>query len=273
MSDMQLEELTATAIELAIVWVPQLIYALVTLIVGFWIVGVLVRSVVRLADARQADPTLTRFLESLLGIGLKALVLITVASMVGIATTSFIAVLGAAGLAVGLALQGSLSNFAGGVMVLLFRPYKVGDFIEAQGVSGSVAEIQIFNTIMKTADNKTIVVPNGSISNGIIVNYSVEPTRRVDLVVGVSYDADLGAVRELLSGLLAADERIHQDPAPAILVAELADSSVNFAVRAWVDAGNYWPVFFDLQERTKLALDEAGISIPYPHTEVHLRQL
>jgi small conductance mechanosensitive channel len=200
------------------------------------------------------------------------LLLISVAGMVGIETTSFIAVLGAAGLAVGLALQGSLANFAGGVLILLFRPFKAGEFIEGGGVSGTVQEIQIFSTILKTGDNKVIIVPNGVLSNGTITNYSREARRRVDFVFGVSYDADLKRTREVLKGVLDADARIHADPEPLIVVSALGDNAVDFTVRAWVDAGDYWGVFFDTNEKAKEALDAAGIGIPYPQRDVHLYQ-
>jgi small conductance mechanosensitive channel len=194
-------------------------------------------------------------------------------SQLGIQTTSFIAVLGAAGFAVGLALQGSLGNFAAGVMMIIFRPFKAGDFIEAAGIAGVVEDIGIFTTTLRTGDNKTIIVPNGQVTSGIIVNYSTKETRRVDLTVGVSYDDDIDKVREVIKGIIAADERIHSEPEPVIVVSALADSSVNFAVRVWVDAGNYWPVNFHLQETIKKRFDEEGISIPYPQQDVHIHQV
>jgi small conductance mechanosensitive channel len=175
-------------------------------------------------------------------------------------------------LAVGLALQGSLSNFAGGVLVLMFRPYKVGDFIDAQGVMGTVHEIQIFNTILKTPDNKVIIVPNGSISNGIITNFSMEATRRVDFVFGIGYSDDIGKAKSVIEGLIKADERALADPEPQIVVSELADSSVNITTRVWVNAADYWGLFFDLTEKVKLAFDQEGISIPFPQRDLHVFQ-
>ncbi len=261
------------AVELAMVWGPQLLLAIVVLIVGLWIVNRVVRLVAAGLDRGKTDETLARFLTNLTSIILKALLLISVAGMVGIETTSFIAILGAAGLAIGLALQGSLANFAGGVLVLLFRPYKVGDFVEAQGVSGTVREIQIFNTVIATPDNKRIIVPNGAISNGIITNYSAEATRRVDFVFGIGYDDDIAKTKQTLLDILTADSRIMSDPEPFVVLSELADSSVNFTVRVWVDAADYWGVYFDTMEAVKIAFDRESISIPYPQTDVHVHQV
>ncbi len=266
-------EYADTAINLAIEYVPSVLLAIIVLIVGLWVIKRVVGVLRRTLEGRQADATLARFLCSLSSVGLKALLLISVASMVGIETTSFVALLGAAGLAIGLALQGSLSNFAGGVLVLLFKPYKVGDFVEAQGVSGTVCDIQIFNTVLKTPDNKVIIVPNGAISNGVITNYSMEDTRRVDLLFGIGYDDDISQARGVITGLIDSDGRILKEPAPLVVVSELADSSVNFTVRVWVASGDYWGVYFDLTERAKVAFDAAGISIPYPQTDVHLHEV
>lgn len=261
------------AIELVMEWGPQLLLAIIVLIVGLWLVGRVVKMVNRALEASKTDATLAKFLGSLTSIILKALLLISVAGMVGVETTSFIAVLGAAGLAIGLALQGSLGNFAGGVLILLFRPYKVGDVVEAQGITGTVKSIQIFNTVMNTPDNKRVIVPNGAISNGIITNYSAEPTRRVDFVFGIGYDDDIGKAKDTLTRVLSEDSRIHADPAPTVVVGALADSSVNFTVRVWVDAADYWGVFFDTTEKVKLVFDEEGISIPFPQRDVHLHQV
>ena len=252
---------------------PQLLLAIVVLIVGMWVINRFVAGTRKTLEMRSFDATLGRFLTSLLSVVFKALLLISVASMIGIATTSFIAILGAAGLAIGLALQGSLANFAGGVLVLMFRPFKVGDFIEAQGISGTVAEIQIFNTVIRTTDNKVIIVPNGPISNGIITNYSKEATRRVDFVFGIGYGDDIAQARSVLEGLISADERILSDPPHLVVVSDLADSSVNFTVRVWVNAPDYSGVYFAMTEAVKLAFDQANISIPYPQSEVHLHQL
>ncbi len=250
--------------------VPDFLLAIVALLIGLWIIKVLVKSTEKAMEKGNVDVSLRKFFRSLLNIGLKVLLLISVASMIGIATTSFIAIIGAAGLAVGLALQGSLSNFAGGVLILLFKPFKVGDFIETQGHLGTVHELQVFNTILKTPDNKTIIIPNGAVSNGSIINFSVEETRRVDMTFGIGYEDDIKKAKNLLMNLLEKDPRVFKDPAPQVLLNELADSSVNFAVRAWVKAPDYWNLFFDLQEKVKLAFDENKISIPYPQHDVHL---
>jgi small conductance mechanosensitive channel len=247
--------------------------ALVIFIVGRWVAKWLARLTERGMQRANADATLIGFVRSMVYIALLTFVVMAAISQLGIQTTSFIAVLGAAGFAVGLALQGSLGNFAAGVMMIIFRPFKAGDFIEAAGISGVVEDIGIFTTTLRTGDNKTIIVPNAQVTSGIIVNYSAKDTRRVDLTVGVSYDDDIDKVREVIKGIIAADERIHQEPEPVIVVSALADSSVNFAVRVWVDADNYWPVNFHLQETIKKRFDEEGISIPYPQQDVHIHQV
>ncbi|MEX0941295.1 MAG: mechanosensitive ion channel domain-containing protein [Pseudomonadales bacterium] len=259
-------------ITMGMTYAPRLILAIVTLVVGIWIVNRLTQGVVRAFERAGMDETLSRFSRNLVNIGLKALLLISVASMIGIETTSFIAVLAAAGLAVGLALQGSLGNFAGGVLILMFKPYRVGDFIDTSGHAGTVREIGIFNTMMTTPDNKTIYVPNGAIANSAITNFSSQPTRRVDIVFGISYDDDLRVAKEILRGLIESDDRILKDPGPVIVVSSLGDNSVNITTRSWVAAPDYWPVLFDLTESTKLAFDEAGITIPYPQRDVHVHQ-
>lgn len=260
------------AVELAITEGPQIVLAIVVLIVGLWIIKRVVNVVNKGLEAGNTDETLAKFLSSLASIVLKALLFISVAGMVGIETTSFIAILGAAGLAIGLALQGTLANFAGGVLVLLFRPYKVGDFVEAQGVAGTVAEIQIFNTVIKTPDNKRIIVPNGAISNGIITNFSAEETRRVDFVFGIGYDDDVAKAKATLMRIVSEDDRVLSDPAPFVELGELADSSVNFTVRVWVNAADYWGVYFATMEKVKIVFDQEGISIPYPQQDVHMHQ-
>jgi small conductance mechanosensitive channel len=261
-----------TAVEMVMNYAPQLALALVTLLVGLWVISAVIKGANKAFTHGGMEPTLQKFLQSLMNVGLKALLIISVASMVGIETTSFIAVLGAAGLAIGLALQGSLANFAGGVLILILRPYKVGDFIDSSGGMGTVREIGIFHTIMTTGDNKTIIIPNGPISNSPITNFSTQATRRVDIVFGIGYDDDLRKAKEILAGLIDADERIHKDPAPMIVVSALGESSVDITTRSWVHAANYWPVFFELTENTKLAFDAAGISIPYPQSDVHIYQ-
>jgi small conductance mechanosensitive channel len=275
MEEISTEQVTAytnTAIELLMTYGPKFLLALVVLIIGLWIIKRVVKGTSKAMERGNAEPTLAKFVASLVSVGLKALLIISVASMIGIETTSFIAILGAAGLAVGLALQGTLANFAGGALILLFRPYKVGDWIDAQGVAGTVHAIQIFNTILKTPDNKTIIIPNGAISNGIITNNSTEPTRRVDFVFGIGYGDDIAKAKGIIERLIGADERALPDPAPQIVVSALADSSVNLTVRVWVNAPDYWGVFFDLTEKVKLAFDEEGVSIPFPQQDVHVHQ-
>jgi small conductance mechanosensitive channel len=259
-------------IQQALHWSPKLISALLVLIIGFWIAGLTTRGILKIMKRRKVDVSLQGFLKSLLSVLLKALVLISVAGMVGIETTSFIAILGAAGLAVGLALQGSLSNFAGGVLILIFKPYKVGDWIEAQGHAGTVDSIQIFNTVMKSPDNKTIIIPNGPMAGGSIVNYSAEEKRRVDMVFGCGYSDDVLKVEALLKSMVDADARVFKDPAPAILLSELADSSVNFTLRLWCNKADYWGIYFDFHKNVKLEFDKNGISIPFPQRDVHVHQ-
>ncbi len=250
----------------------QVLLAIIIFYVGKYIAGVVRNMLVRILTARKIDATLVSFVGSLIYGGLLAFTVIAALAQVGIQTASFVAVIGAAGLAIGLALQGSLSNFAAGVMLLIFRPFKAGDFVEAAGVAGIVEEIGIFNTLMRTGDNKALVIPNGQITDGVITNYSTKPTRRVDLVFGIGYDDDIDAAREVISTVIADDERILDDPEPLVVVSELADSSVNFTVRVWVNSGDYWPVKFALTENTKKALDAAGISIPFPQRDVHIHQ-
>ena len=266
------DKYTDAAISMVITYAPQLVLALATLFVGLWVIKGILAGAHSAFSRAEVEVTLQKFLLSLIGVGLKGLLIISVASMIGIETTSFIAVLGAAGLAVGLALQGSLANFAGGVLILLFKPYKIGDFIDAKGHMGTVREIGIFHTIMTTGDNKTIIIPNGAVSNSAITNFSAQATRRVDIIFGIGYDDDLRQAKDILRGLIEADERILKDPPPLIVISTLGASSVDITTRSWVDAANYWPVLFDLTENTKLAFDAAGISIPFPQTDVHLYQ-
>lgn len=267
-----LEKYTDKAVELTMGYAPRIVLAILTLLIGLWLAGAIANLVRRGAERREIDPTLTPFLVSLVNWSLKAAVLISVASIVGIQTTSFVAVLGAAGLAVGLALQGSLSNFAGGALLLIFRPYKVGDVIEAQGQIGVVKEIQIFTTMLLNGQNRRIILPNGPLANGTIVNYTAEGTLRVDLSVGISYDADIDKARNLLIDMLKADERVLADPAPQVEVMELGDNSVNLTVRSHTRSSDYWGVYFDMLKKAKYVLDEAGISIPFPQRDVHMYQ-
>ncbi len=259
------------AIELFMAYAPRLVLSIITLIVGLWIIGAVVNVTRRALEKSKTDKTLVPFFTNLISWVLKVLLLISVASMVGIATTSFIAVLGAAGLAIGLALQGSLANFAGGVLILIFRPYSVGDLVEAQGHLGVVKEVQIFNTIMLTPDNKRVIVPNGAMSNGCITNYSAEGQLRVDMVIGIAYEADVPKAKSLLLGLITEDPRVLKDPAPFVAVSELADSSVNLVVRPWCNFNDYWDVYFNTTEKAKQVLEANGISIPFPQQDVHIQ--
>lgn len=259
-----------TILEWGELYGPSVIAAVAILVIGRIVVGMLTRVVRRLMKRANVDPILTSFVASLTKIGLMTFVFIAALNSLGVQTTSFVAIIGAAGLAIGFALQGSLANFASGVMLIIFRPFKAGDYVEAGGTSGSVEAIRIFNTTLKTPDNKEVIIPNSSITSANIINYSAKETRRIDLVFGIGYDDDLKKAKQILTGLVNADERILKDPAPTVAVLELADSSVNFAVRPWVKSGDYWDVYFDLVEKVKLTFDEQGISIPFPQRDVHM---
>lgn len=265
-----IEKLWSQGQQLIAAYGIKLLTALVVLILGIWISKFLRNSVRRVLEKRTVDPTIGRFVTNIAYVALLVFVVMAALGQLGIQTTSFIAVIGAAGLAIGLALQGSLSNFAAGFMLVAFRPFKVGDFIEGGGVAGTVDEIQIFSTRLKTPDNKVVVVPNSKIFDDAIVNYSAMETRRVDMLVGVSYDADLAHVKKVLEELVNAETRILQEPAYQIAVSELADNSVNLVVRAWVRTADFWGVKFDLTEQIKVRFDAEGIGIPYPQRDVHL---
>lgn len=258
------------AIELAMAYAPKVVLAIITLVVGLWIIGGVVRVVKASLTKAKVDETLVPFLGNMTSWLLKVLLLISVASMVGIATTSFIAVLGAAGLAVGLALQGSLANFAGGVLILIFKPYSVGDLIESQGHLGVVKEVQIFNTILLTPDNKRVVIPNGVLSNGSVVNFSAEGILRVDLTIGIAYESDIPKAKQVLQEMMQSNDKVLADPVPMVAVSELADSSVNLAVRPWCTVADYWNVYFETTENAKKVLEANGITIPFPQRDVHL---
>ncbi len=250
----------------------QVLLAVVVYLVGNFIIKKVLNLVELGLSKKKIEVTLHRFLLSILNTLLKAIQIIILASMIGIQTASLIAVLGAAGLAIGLALQGSLANFAGGVLILLFRPFKNGDAIKAQGHVGSVEEIQIFNTILKTFDNQRIIIPNALLSNGCVTNINVNGTRRVDMTFGIGYDDDIIKAKALLRSMLEADERVLKDQPLDIWVGEHGDSSVNLFVRPWTTAADYWGVYFDMMENVKIEFDKAGISIPYPQRDVHLHQ-
>ena len=251
----------------------NLITAIVIFFIGKWVVNLVVKGMLKAMQKSDVDTTLRRFVANLVRMLLMLFVIIAAIGALGVKTASLVALIGAAGLAVGLALQGSLSNFAAGVLIVMFRPYKVGDWIEGGGVSGAVEEVQILTTVLKTGDNKRVIIPNSQIMGTTITNYSANDTRRVDLVVGVSYSDDLDKVRKELQDLVAADDRILDDPAVTIAVSELADSSVNFVLRPWVRTADYWGVYFDLTEAIKKRFDEVGISIPFPQQDVYVHNV
>ena len=256
--------------ELLAIYVPKLALIIVTWFVGMKIIKLLVKTLDKAMTKSKIEESLRNFILSLTGILLKVLLFISLISMFGVKMTSFIAILGAMAFAVGMSLQGSLSNFAGGVLLIFFKPFKIGDFIEAQGFAGTVHAIEMFNTTLKTPDNKTILIPNGALAGGSIVNYSTEKQRRVDFVFGIGYEDDIEKARKIILDIISADNRILTEPQPFVRVGELADSSVNFTVRVWVNAENYWNVHFDMIENIKAEFDKNNISIPYPQTDVHL---
>lgn len=267
---MSIEELISTVTDWVTAAAGKIILAVVIYIVGRWIIKKLTHLLTTLSTRRAWDPSLSTFLRSLLSISLTILLLLTVISTLGIHTSSFVALIASAGVAIGMALSGTLQNFAGGVMILLLKPYKIGDYIEAQGEAGVVKEIQIFSTVLTTPDNKVIVIPNGGLSTGILRNFSKEPNRRVDWTFGVAYGTDFKKVKAEIETILAADTRILRDPAWYIALAQLGDSSVNLTVRAWVASAEYWNVMHDINERVYTRFTEAGISIPFPQVDVHL---
>jgi len=259
-------------------WIPMImeygsrvLLAVVTLAVGWWLINKLTGKLGKLLALRNADLALQGFISSLLNIALKVMLSISVASMIGVATTSFVAAIGAAGLAIGLTLQGSLANFAGGVLILMFRPFRIGDTITAQGITGTVDSIQIFHTILRTGDNQTVIMPNGNLSNGIITNINRQATRKLVFDVGVDYEADLQKAREVLLEL-AKDERVLADPAPAAVVSALGDSSITVSLRVWVKTADYWDLMFKFNEHARDRLKEAGIDIPFPQRVIRVMQ-
>ena len=259
-------------------WIPmvmqygsKVLLALVVLLVGWWLINKLTTKVGALLAFRQVDLALQGFISSLANIILKILLIVSVASMIGVETTSFVAAIGAAGLAIGLALQGSLANFAGGVLILLFRPFRIGDWIEAQGVAGTVDSIQIFHTILRTGDNKTVILPNGNLSNGIITNTNRQPTRKVVFDVGVDYDADLQKARQVLLDL-AKDPRVMEDPAPQAVISTLGDSSITVSLRIWTKTSDYWDVMFMLNAEARDRLRAENIDIPFPQRVIRVVQ-
>jgi small conductance mechanosensitive channel len=266
---MDIEKLITQGTEMFVSYAPQVVLALITLLVGFWIINRVVKLTRTALANRQMDEALQTFLGDLISVVLKVVLLISVAGMVGIETTSFAVVMGAAGLAIGMALQGSLGNFAGGVMIMLFRPFKIGDLIDAQGYFGHVTAINIFVTTLLSPENKTVILPNGPLSNGSVVNLSRVGNLRVDLVVGISYGADIRKAREVILAVMQNDPKVLKDPAPSVNVLELADSSVNLAVRPYATPADYWDVYFGTLEKAKMALDANGIEIPFPQRVIH----
>jgi small conductance mechanosensitive channel len=260
------------AISLGTEYGTQLVLAILVLIVGLWIIGKLSDVVRRYSIKGLPDETLAKFLTNIFEVVLKVLLVISVASMVGIETTSFVAILGAAGLAVGLALQGSLSNFAGGVMILIFRPFKVGDYVGAQGLEGAVTDIGIFVTTFETFDKRIIIVPNGPLANGNIINYTASDVRAVEISIGISYSDDIAKGKAAMEAVLKADPRVLQDESNLVAVVDLGSSSVDFLVRAFAKTDDYWALLFDMRPALKAAVEEAGLTIPFPQRDVHISQ-
>ncbi len=251
---------------------PKIILAILVLIIGLRLIKFAIKLINKAFEARNIDVTLRPFISNLINWILKVLLIVTVADMIGIENTSFVAIIGAAGLAIGFALQGTLANFAGGVLILIFKPFKVGDLIEGQGHLGVVEEIEIFVTKILTPDNRLVIIPNGALSNGSLKNLTAKDSVRVDLTIGIAYDEDVKLARTLLVEVMNNHDKVVQDPAPFVGVAELADSAINLAVRPWCNPADYWDVYFDILEGSKDALDKAGITIPFPQRDVHLYQ-
>lgn len=248
----------------------KVLIAIIAYVVGRVIINKVMGIIEKQFEKRKVEKTLNSFLLSFIRVGLYVLLVITVAAMVGIQTSSFVAIIGAAGLAVGLALQGSLSNFAGGVLILLLKPFKVGDYIESSSHSGTVEEIQVFYTILMTPDNKKVIIPNGDLSNSSVINYSAKPTRRVDFEFGVSYEDDIYKVKEVLNKIADEHPLVFKDPAPQVALSKHGDSAVNFILRVWAKSEDYWTIHWDIMEKVKVEFDKAGINIPYPQMDVHM---
>lgn len=268
-----IEQLAAQGQALVLEYGVQVVMAIVIYVIGSWIAKMVANLIKKGMSHRNVDPMVSGFVHSLVYWGAYIFVIIAALAQVGVQTASFIAVIGAAGLAVGLALQGSLSNFAAGVLMIIFKPFKTGDFVEVAGKAGSVEVIRIFNIQLKTPDNKVIIIPNSAVMDGSIVNYSQKPMRRVDLTIGVSYEAYLPDVTACLKEIVANEPKVLQEEANLIAVSELGDSSVNYVVRVWVNTPDYWEVYFRMMETVKLTFDEKGIGIPYPQMDVHLNKV
>lgn len=261
-----LESLIPTALQYS----KMLVVAILMLVIGFWIIKKAVKGLKKIMSSKKIDNTLAPFIISLADIALKTLLIVSTISYVGIPMTSFVAILGAAGLAIGMAFSGTLQNFAGGVIILVFKPFKVGDFIEAQGYSGTVKEIQIFTTILTTGDNKTIIIPNGGLSTGSLTNYSTQATRRVDFTFGIGYNDDIDKAYAAIKAVIDRNDKIKKDPAPFMAVSNLGASSVDIVCRLWVDSADYWTVYFYMNENVKKEFDAQNISIPYPQQDIHI---
>lgn len=262
---MNLQKWADSGYDLIMIYAPRLIMAIVIWFIGLWIIKFLLKGIKKTLEKGDYDISLKKFMLNLMGWALKILLIVVVLGTVGIETTSFAAILAAAGLAIGLSLQGSLANFAGGILIMIFKPFRVGDTIQAQGELGTVKEIDIFTTKLNSPDNKQIIIPNGSLSNGNITNFSSQGTRRIDFTFGVDYGSDIKQTKEILMNQLTSHPKVLKDPAPVVSLMELADSSINFIARPWVNTEDYWTVYFEITESTKEALDAAGIEIPYPH--------
>lgn len=268
-----IDGLIEQAPDLIVMYGMKVIFAIIIFIVGKYLAGVAKKLSTKLMDKRKLDPTVTSFVANIIWSLVFVFTVIATLGQLGVQTASLVAVIGAAGLAVGLALQGSLSNFAAGVLMVIFRPCRVGDYVEAAGVAGIVDEITIFSTKLRTPDNKVIIAPNSAMMDGTITNYSALGQRRVDLVIGVSYDADIAQTKAILTKVVEGNQYVLKDPAYTIALGELADSSVNFVVRPWVNTPDYWNAYFEILEQAKYALDEAGIGIPYPQMDLHVKEL
>lgn len=262
---MDMQKLLDIGYDLIFIYGPKLLMAIVIWFIGLWIIKIALKGVKRGLEKGNYDLSLKKFLVNLLNWTFKIVLIVVVLGTVGIETTSFAAILAAAGLAIGLSLQGSLANFAGGILIMIFKPFKVGDTIQAQGEFGTVKEIEIFTTKLKSPDNKEIIIPNGTLSNGNITNFTSHDMRRIDFTFGVGYDSNIKQTKELLMAQLISHPKVLKEPAPVVSLNQLADSSINFIVRPWVKTDDYWDVYFDIMESTKEALDAAGIEIPYPH--------
>ncbi|WP_439134979.1 mechanosensitive ion channel family protein [Pseudomaricurvus sp.] len=267
--EFNVEELMEAIPELIMIYGLKVLMAIVVYVVGKWIAGMLASAFERGMTAKNVDPTVAHFTRNIVYYALFAVVIIAALGQLGVQTASFVAIVGAAGLAIGFALQGSLANFAAGVLLILFRPIKVGDYVEAGGAAGVVKEISIFTTILTTPDNKVVIIANNQVMSNNITNYSTMSTRRVDLLVGISYGSDIKLAKQIMQEIADNDSRVLKDPAVQIAVKELADSSVNFVFRSWVNSADYWDVFFEFTEQVKLKFDEQGIEIPFPQMDVH----